>query len=287
MTLIIALRGKAPEDIGGEALIFCSDSRETFGYTVSRVRKITQVIAQSGSETIPLCTVAGSGDSAIIRNVTRTIEKRFKDKCFSDWSGRRPTAEQFDGTMHLIEQTIMNQLSEYRNFGLEISLSLIVGGVDVNGKGSLWEIDSRGIAHKIDEFPGYSCIGSGFVIGGNLLLQQFLHPSLIMDINRGMVFCAYVIDQVSQVDPAVGPFDGEVVLINKRGSYMLNRDQLPPIQQEIKARQRLLQKLFLTIDGARGADNLDRAIAEGLALRDERLKQETAKQKQVSEGKSA
>lgn len=268
MTLIIAFKGKAPSEVGGEALVFCSDSRETYGYlTIHPTRKIVPIVVTAGTTQVLLCTIAGSGDSAIIKNTGEIVRKILNEKCIGEWSGQRPTYEQFSDSMALIEQAVINKLAYYKGCGVDIVLTMILGGVDVNGRAYLWELDERGVAHKIDDFPGYVCIGSGFTLGGNLLLQQFLDPALVMDSNRGGLFAAYVIDQVSKVDPAVGSFDGEMDIINKNGIGFLDKKHLPSIQQEIRAREQVLRKLNMSFDAMGGANNLDRAITEGLALR--------------------
>lgn len=280
MTLIIAFKGKAPADVGGETVIIGSDSRETYGYlTIHPTKKIIPIIVRSGESDIQLCVVAGSGDSAVLKNVIEIIRKILEDKTINEWSGRRPTYDQIVNAMVLIEQAVINKLAYYRDSGLSIDVSIVLGGVDPNGKAFLWELDGRGVAHKIDDFPSYTCIGSGFPLGGNLLLQQFLDPALIMDLARGSLFVAYVIDQVSQVDPAVGPFDGEIAVLNKNGIFFLNKNQLPDIKQEIRVRQQVLRKLFMTFDLVKGAANLDKAITQGLALLKAKQEEEAKQEK--------
>jgi 20S proteasome alpha/beta subunit len=266
LTLIITFRGKAAPEVGGDALIIGSDSRETYGFVINPTRKIIPIRAKIGENIVDLCTVAGSGDSAILKNIFEIVEKTFSDKCLNDWSGRRPNYDQFSEAMHLVEQIVVNKLNYYRNSGLNVDISVIVEGVDSSGKASMWELDSRGVVQKIDDPPSFRCIGSGFILGGNLLVQQFLDPALMENINRGTLFVAYIIDQVSNVDPAVGPFDGEMLLIDKNGIHPWDKRQLPNLQAETKSRQILLRKMFMSFDVAGGAANLDSAITKGLEL---------------------
>lgn len=82
-----------------------------------------------------------------------------------------------------------------------------MGSVDLEGKASLRVFDNRGIAQPVHGDLGFASIGSGFYLGGNLLLQQFYSPNL--DSDEASELAAYVINQVSKVDAAVGAFEGD------------------------------------------------------------------------------
>jgi len=162
---------------------------------------------------------------------------------------------------------------------IRLELSLIIGGVDTEGRASLWKIDNRGLAQKIDDFPGYACIGSGFILGGNLLLQMFLDPQLQVNVTRGSLFSAFIINLVSRIDPSVGPFEGESVFFDKNGLHSLDPKAVPGIQKEMMDRQRILRNLFLSFDLVGGAERLDKKIKEGLKLLQKEEEKEKKKEK--------
>lgn len=281
MTLIIAFKSRDVK--GGEAIIISSDSKETYGPTTYRTKKIFPVILRLEGRQVPLAITAGSGDVPMFKNMFEIVKNRFEHRCIHDWDGKRPSYNQFEDTVHYIEQEIMSRLRVYRENGLAIKLSIIVGGVDPEGKASLWEIDDRGVAHKADDFPGYACIGSGFFLGGNLLLQMFLHPDLQFDVNIGSRISAFIINQVSQIDRNVGPFEGESHYFDKNGMYSLDASTaLPKIQKEFNATSELLRKVFLQ-SSVSGAEALDKKISRGLEL--VRQEQEQKKEEQAQKTK--
>jgi len=61
----------------------------------------------------------------------------------------------------------MNRFQDLRNRGLDPSFQLIIGSVDLDGRASLYQFDSRGLAEPLHDDPGYAIIGSGLVTGGS------------------------------------------------------------------------------------------------------------------------
>ena len=185
-----------------------SDSRltESSGL-VSSVHKI-EAIWLPGSPECDIALPAGAGDVSIIRHTISILGDTLKGQAEETWSHKSPpTLKDFDSVMQDAETQIVKKYNMFRNLGLDISANIVVATVAGDGKAGIYLIDSRGMITPVHDNPGYVCIGSGFVTGGNLLLNQLYNPEL--DDTMGATLSAFIINQVSRVDPAVGPFDGE------------------------------------------------------------------------------
>lgn len=101
----------------------------------------------------------------------------------------------------------MEMFSDYEERGIRIDFQLLLSSVSNKGIASLYLFDGRGISRPVHDNPKFACIGSGFFVGGNLLLQQFYSQDI--DLDEASKLAAYVINEVSKVDPGVGPFEGE------------------------------------------------------------------------------
>lgn len=159
----------------------------------------------------PECDVAllaGAGDVSIIRHGISLLGDTLREHAKSVWKNKSPpTLKDFDDVMNEAEIEIVKKYGMFRNLGLDIAAHMVVATVAGDGRAGLYLIDSRGLMTPMHDNPGYICIGSGFVTGGNLLLNQLYNPNL--DDTAGAALSAFIINQVSKVDPSVGSFDGE------------------------------------------------------------------------------
>ena len=202
MTLIVAICTDEEEE--GQGLVISSDSQATVGPVTYRTNKIFPVIFDQ----TPLALIAGSGDSAIVKKTVDLCKKTLITKCEKEWKGNTPTLEQLEQTIPEIEISLIKKISTYKIEKVKnLTFNLILGGVSPAGESSLYVFDHRGIAQPVHDDPGFACIGSGFYLGGDLLLQQFYERPI--DWVSAAELAAYVINQVSRVDAAVGPFEGE------------------------------------------------------------------------------
>jgi 20S proteasome alpha/beta subunit len=214
MTLIIAIRTKESE---GEGILISSDSQATMGPITYRIQKIFPIVLEKG----PLALAAGAGDTALIKKAVDLSNEILLQKSLKEWNEKTPSFDQFKETISEIEASLIEMFSAYRQKELEIEFDFLLGNVDLDGVASLYLFDGRGVAQPVHDDPGFASIGSGFYLGGDLILQQFYSPNL--DWLGALELTTYAIDQVSKVDRGVGPFEGDsFYLFNKNGNPFLN-----------------------------------------------------------------
>jgi len=205
MTLILALKCATPQ---GEAVLVCADSKATvYGQIAYRVQKIFPIALNPGTKKeVDLAIAAGAGNESMVRHAVRLAEKEFVELAEKEWKGIHPSFGQFESAVERIEDKLVEKLAKWKENGLDISLSTVLCGVDLGGKASIYVFDNLGLGRAVHDTPGFACIGSGFVTGGNMILQQFWRSDLPVD--WAQILAAYTIQAVSKVDTNVGPFDG-------------------------------------------------------------------------------
>ena len=219
MTLVVALKSASAE---GEGVVISSDSRVTaeFGLMTTE-QKIIPIVLDDN----PLAVAAGAGDTAMVKIAIGQAADILKDKAKEKWNGRAaPTVGDFAQVIEEIQARLLDRFSYLRNMGIDITMNMILACVACEGKAALYVFDNRGLATPAHDSPGYVCIGSGFVTGGNLLLRQLYTGTL--DVDQGATLEAYIIDQVSKVDTRVGSFEGE--------SYYFRIQKGKPVLGELK-----------------------------------------------------
>ncbi len=223
MTLILALKCITKE---GEGVLVCADSKATiYGALAYRVQKIFPIALNPGSETeVDLAIAAGAGNESMVRHAIRLAENQFTESAKNEWKGVRPSAEQFESAVGQIEDKLVAKLAGWKKNGLEGSLSMVLCGVDVSGRASIYVFDDLGLSRPVHDSPGFACIGSGFVTGGNMILQHFWTPHLSID--WAQMLAAYAIQTVSKIDTNVGPFEG--------ASWFFRIQEKKPIMGELK-----------------------------------------------------
>lgn len=209
MTLIIALKWLMKE---GEAVVVGSDSRATYGPITYEVKKIHPIYLQRDGEEIDLAIAAGAGESPLAKYGYMVAESVLKEQ--SQRRGfKHLTSQEFAQAAEQVESKLISRFTALRNKGIEPGFQMILTSVDPDGKASIYVFDERGLKEPVHSDPGFAVIGRGAATGGMLLtklLGYSIQDSVYLDL--GMLI-AFVIDLVSEVDPTVGPFIGDSMLI--------------------------------------------------------------------------
>lgn len=259
MTLIVAICTSEKE---GEGVLISSDSQATVGPVTYRVHKIVPIY--QGDESLALA--AGAGDSALVKKTLEISERILTKTSVREWDGKTPLFDQFREAVYEIEDSLITMISSYRNRKLKVSFDFLLASVDSEGKASLYVFDDRGIAQPVHDDPGFASIGSGFYLGGNLLLQQFYSPYLSLD--KAANLATYVINQVSRVDSGVGSFEGDSFYFRVYGKGrpfigLLSRRGFQMMVREYERRRKLLKYVWLQGDSF-GDKELRKIIKEGI-----------------------
>lgn len=247
MTLLLALKWVLEE---GESVVVASDSRATVGPVSYEVRKVYPIVLSVAGGSVPLAIAGGAGDASLVKQGYRVCERILTDMATREWEGRTPTFEQFEEAVRRVESALVSRFRELREQGLSFSFSMVLASVDAGGRASLYLFDERGLAEPVHDNPGFAVIGTGFFTGGNLLLRLLgYRPEEIM--NMGAL-STFVIDVVSEIDPAVGPFlgesywmrveDGRVVL----GS--LREEAVREYKEKARMRKELIRRIWRLFD---------------------------------------
>jgi 20S proteasome alpha/beta subunit len=226
MTLILALKCVgAGENAQGESILVCSDSKAvTYPGVALRTQKIYPIGANLGTEhEMDLALAAGAGNMSMVRHAIRLAEKEVLNSLETEWKGDYPAHTQFESMVERVESRIMSKTAEWKKQRLRPDLSLILCGLDPEGRACIFVFDDLGMATPAHD-TGYACIGRGFVTGGNMILQQFWDPNINVD--WAQMLSAYTIEMVSKVDTTVGSFEG--------ASWYFRNQERKPVFGELK-----------------------------------------------------
>jgi len=203
MTLILAFKLTHGD---GEAVLVASDSKATAAFGIAYDVKKIRPIRFKGS-TVGI--VSGAGDSALVKagfKLADDILLRYAEK-------ECPVSqESFAKAAEEVQSGLLAKFSQLRSLNLEPDFRMILCGLDLSGKASIYTYDSRGFCEPVHENPGYAIIGSGFVTGGVLLLK-LLGYTPDVGVEGLALMNTFILDNVSEVDTAVGPFVGESYLM--------------------------------------------------------------------------
>ena len=237
MTLILALKWV----LGGkEGVVVSSDSKVTVGPVSYETRKVYPIILTLDGKSVPLAIAGGAGDASLIKQSYRICERVLSDLAARECEKKTPSFDQFEKSVKQIETIFIKRFRELREEGLDLSFGMILASVDPHGKASIYLFDDRGLAEPVHENPGFAVIGTGFFTGGNMLLRLLGYSpegSYMLDIGA---LSTFVIDVVSEIDPAVGSFIGESYYMRVEDDEVL----LGPLKEEAikeykeRARQR-------------------------------------------------
>lgn len=206
MTLIIAFRIKGVED--GDAVLITADSRVSGGSTVFETEKITAIgfKSEKGTKSHHLALVTGSGDGAIVKQLTRTVELELRELWSEHWKNP-PSFEEFEEAMDQVQYVFWKKLQAFKeNAGLTPRFQLLVCGVDNDGKASMYLFDENGVYNPVHKTPGFACLGRGVDTGGLMIVKQFRPAELTL--KPALMLSAYAINMVSELDTSVGKFTG-------------------------------------------------------------------------------
>jgi len=237
MTLIVAICLEE-ERKNEESVIMFSDSQAMAGPVSYSMHKIAQIWFKEE----PLAIAAGAGDVAMVKKAVDLSSYILYSNAAEEWNEETPSFDQFQEAIQQVEKTLICRILEYEELGVSVDFNLLLGSVSSDGDASLYLFDSRGVAQPVHENPRFACIGSGFVLGGNLLLQQLYSPDLSLD--EATLLAAYVINEVSRVDPGVGPFEGESCYFRLEEGKPAAGSIKPRSLREIKSEYKWAKKLL-------------------------------------------
>lgn len=250
MTLILALKWIFN---GKEGVVMSSDSKVTIGPVSYETRKVFPIVLRVGDEYIPLAIAGGAGDASLVKQSYRICESVLKNLAVKEWNGGTPTFEQFEEAVKQIESTLIHRFRRLREEGLELDFRMILASVDLNGRASIYLFDERGLAQPVHDNPGFAVIGTGFFTGGNLLLRLLGYdPGESYMLNIG-ILSTFIIDVVSEIDPAVGPFVGEsyYMRVEEEGKVLLGplkEEAIKSYKEMVKQRKELIRQIWRIAD---------------------------------------
>jgi len=207
MTLLIALKWILKD--GEEGVVVASDSKVTVGFVSYEARKVYPIVMEVNGNYVPLAIAGGAGDVSVVKQSYRICERVLRDLAVKEWGKKTPSFDQFEKAVEQIESILISRFRKLREHGLESNFSMVLASVDQNGKASMYLFDERGLAEPVHDNPGFAVIGTDFFTGGNLLLRLLGYtPEESHKLNLGAL-STFLIDVISEIDPAVGPFVGE------------------------------------------------------------------------------
>ncbi len=247
MTLLIALKWVFDDK---EGVVVTSDSRVTVGPVSYETRKVYPIVLETDEDVIPLAIAGGAGDSALVKQGYRVCERILVDLAAREWGRRTPSFEQFEEAVGRIESALIGRLRELRDQGLSFSFGMVLASVDPSGRASIYLFDERGLAEPVHENPGFAVIGTGFFTGGNLLLRLLGYgPEEWLDMGA---LSTFVIDVVSEIDPAVGPFLGESYLMSVENGKVvlgpLKEEAVKEYKEKVRKRKELMRRVWRLFD---------------------------------------
>jgi len=244
MTLVIGFRWLFGDSDG---ILITSDSKVTTSLGITyEMRKVYPI--QLDDER-PIAVAGVAGDTSLAKRGVETAEEvllRFAEDAYPVEQNRLRVA------VREIERQLVQHFSDLRRYGIDPSFQMILGSVDLEGRGSLYLFDSRGLSEPVHDNPGYAIIGSGMVTGGILLLRLIGFDSRL---DLGLL-SAFIVDSVSEVDSSVGAFIGDSFLMrveainNERRIVVgpLKTDVLIKYKDQIKARREIVKKMWRLCD---------------------------------------
>ena len=263
MTLILALKWVFNRE---EGVVVSSDSRVTVGGIISyETRKIHPVLLKVNEDYVPLAIAAGAGEASLIKQCYRICERILVDMAVKEWNKNTPSFTQFEEAVGRIESVFVRRFRELRSHGIESSFYMILASVSPEGKASIYLFDNRGLAEPVHDNPGFAVIGTGFFTGGNLLLRLLGYTpeeSSMLDLGA---LSTFIIDVVSEIDPAVGPFIGESWFMRVENGKVvlgpLREEAIREYKEKVRFRKELIRRLWRVLD-ALGEDEVNAKIKE-------------------------
>jgi hypothetical protein len=262
MTLILALKWIVD---GREGVVISSDSKVTVGPVSYETRKVYPIFLKVGEDYVPLAVVGGAGEASIIKQCYRVCERILTDMSVKEWSGKTPSFDQFEDAVNRIESKLIERLRGLRDQGVEPEFHMILASVGSEGRASIYLFDNRGLAEPVHNNPGFAVIGTGFFTGGNMLLRLLGYTpeeSPMLDVG---LLSTFIIDVVSEIDPAVGPFIGESWYMRvENGEVLLGQlkeEAIKEYKERVRRRKELIRRMWRIFD-ALGEEDIAAKIEE-------------------------
>lgn len=244
MTLVIGLRWQYEDS---DAILITSDSKVTTSLGITyEMQKVYPILLDADR---PVAVAGVAGDTSLAKQGVEIAE----DVLLGYARGSFPIShDHFKTAVREIERHLVRRFSELRSHGIRPSFQMLLGSVDLEGKGSLYMFDSRGLSEPLHDNPGYGIIGSGMITGGILLLRIIgFDPGLELGL-----LSAFIIDSVSEVDSSVGPFIGDSYLMRLGVEKDERKIMLGPLKEEalikykeqIRARREIIRKIWRLCD---------------------------------------
>jgi hypothetical protein len=274
MTLLIALKWIIE---GKEGVVVSSDSKATVGPVSYETRKVYPILLTVDEEVVPLAIAGGAGDASLIKQSYRICERILMDLAVREWAKKTPSFDQFEESVKQIESAFISRFRQLREQGLDLSFSMVLASADHQGKASIYLFDERGLAEPVHDNPGFAVIGTGFFTGGNMLLRLLGYTpkeSYMLDIGA---LSTFIIDVVSEIDPAVGSFVGESYYMRAEKEEVLlgplTEEAIKGYKEKAKQRKELIRRIWRVFDAA-GEKRIMEKLAE---LEAEKEKEDIAK----------
>jgi len=154
----------------------------------------------------------------------------------------------------LIEKNLIERFRDLRSMGLSLIFNMVLASVDIDGKASIYVFDERGLAEPVHDNPGFAVIGTGFFTGGNLLLRLLGYEpekSYMFDVGA---LSTFIIDMVSEIDPAVGSFVGESYYMRVENDKVLlgplKEEAVKKYKEKVRQRKEIIRDLWRLFDSA-------------------------------------
>ncbi|MDJ0272376.1 MAG: hypothetical protein QXO86_08010 [Nitrososphaerota archaeon] len=244
MTLVIGLKWRFEDS---DAILITSDSKVTTSLGITyEMRKIYPILLD---ENKPVALAGVAGDASLAKQGAETAEEVLLSYARERFPIDR---DGFRSAVRDIERRLVRRFSELRSYGIDTSFQMLLGSVDLEGRGSLYLLDSRGLSEPVHDNPGYAIIGSGMVTGGILLFRMIgFDPGLELGL-----LSAFIIDSVSEVDSSVGQFIGDSYLMRLETANGERRIVMGPLKDEvlikykeqIRARREIIGKIWRLCD---------------------------------------
>jgi len=249
MTLILALKWVVE---GNESVVISSDSKATVGPVSYETRKVYPIFLGTGEESVPLAVAGGAGEASLIKQSYRLCEKILTEMAEKEWERKTPGFDQFEEAVNRIESALIDRFRKLRQQDLDPDFSMILASVDAGGKASIYLFDDRGLVEPVHDNPGFATIGTGFFTGGNLLLRLLGYtPEESGSMDLGAL-STFIIDLVSEIDPAVGSFIGESYFMRAEGGKVLlgplTEKALKEYKEKVKQRKDLIKRIWKLFD---------------------------------------
>jgi hypothetical protein len=156
-----------------------------------------------------------------------------------------PSCSRFDHFMQYEGEDLLRELVFRHADVVRVdSFAMLVAFSD-SAEVRLYQVQADGIPYRIDDNPGYGCIGRGYALGGAVLLRQFYTQGLRQF--RAARLASYMIMAVHTVDMTVGE-DPEIFQTDG-GSARRFHDRLQEVVKDrVTARAGSLHSLWKFLD---------------------------------------